>query len=180
MRINIKDWKFISAFSILILIIGLIIFNVIRTNLMYKNVSFYYPDTKLSKIFFEKRKFKYNMDSDRQPFETKLIREYMTGPIAYNLILPLSDDINAENIWLIPDRSLVLNMNSNFEKMIKIKNEDAKWFIQGLIDTIKADTKIKRIYFLSGNKIITGIAGLWDLAYPIVIISENKNLKKSK
>jgi hypothetical protein len=135
--------------------------------------SFYYPDEKFSRLFVEKRTIDLS-----QTFEEALVKEYMLGPIRYDLKLPTAANIRVYSVWLIPsepEKTIAINFNEDFRKFVLSTNtEDITWFIRGLSETIKANTKAKKLYLLSENRMIYGRVEKLNLAYPIRLYEGKK------
>ena len=145
----------------------------------YKSAKFYYPDSGNNRLSLEKRKIKIDL-KNHESFELNLVRDYMLGPMNYNLKFPIKSDIDIINLWLISEKSIVIDFNKEFINYLKVNHDECRLFLEGLFDTLRANTKLKKVYIMSDNKNINTIIGNWNLAYPVVLINDNKKTEKKK
>ncbi len=137
---------------------------------------FYYPDNDLRILKSEQRRL-YNPLSSGVSKEEKIIREYFLGPIRYDLKLPVKEKVKIENIWLIDyegKEALVINFNADFLDFVQSDREDAMWVMEGLIETIKADTSVEKLNIYADDKPVRTRLGNLNLANTILLIKKIK------
>lgn len=179
MRFDIRRRNIILYILGFLFIVFIVVFYYIFVHNSYKTVKFYYPDPRNNKLIQENRQIKVNL-KNKESFEITLVREYMLGPMNYNLIFTLKDDIEIVNTWLISDKSIVINFNKEFSQSLKSNHDDSRLFFQGLVETLKSNTKLKKLYIMADNRNIKSSLGNWNLAYPIILLNDNKKAEKNK
>lgn len=138
-----------------------------------KNYRFFYPDNQYQKLSSEMRQIRIK-DKTGSSLEMKLLKEYVLGPVHYSLKLVIRDDIIVKNVWTVPDGSLYVNFNEGFEKYLRNNNEDCKWFLAGMVQTLKENTPYKRVFILINDNRINDSAGEYQLSRPIIIRTDAK------
>lgn len=160
--------KFIISIIILLActILFLIIYFLNQTK--EKETVFYYP--KLSSIGIGKENRKIAINKNRkEKFEKILFEEYLLGPINPNLRFNFPLDTKIKSFYLVyPKKSvdLIVDFDEEFSK--NVSNID-EWTLKAMFETLKANTKIKRILFLSNGKRIRKKIGSYNLGELIEI-----------
>ncbi len=161
----------------LIIIAGILIFAIIAILLTIiisfsrPAYTFYYPDKDLKSLKSEKRNIEHS-DKKNITDEERIVREYLLGPIQYDLKLPLDDKVLLKDFWFIDNPkkvAVILSFNNVFEQFVMTKNDSAWWLINGLVETIKANTKIEKLYILVDGKPFRKKVGSWNLGYAVLI-----------
>jgi hypothetical protein len=181
-RFSRKDRILIIAGVIVLLITAFFIY--LKVNAHQRVYTFYYPDSQYQKMHYEKRLVTVKSTTG-ETFEANLVREYVLGPIHNELKMSLMDSVSVKNVWVIPkpdNPGLVINFNDKFEDYLSTNSQLSNdvltlWFIQGLVDTLRANTKIKNLYLMSNNRMIYRFIGKLNLSRPIPLIY-NKNKEK--
>lgn len=154
-----------AAFFFVVLVIPVTI-HLIR-NKDNQSVRFYYPDTRYRGLKAEKRTITIRPGQGSR--EEILIREYLLGPINYNYIYPVQEDL-VQDIKKVQGKTtdmMIINFKPGFSAYA-LQNYDAvNWLLQGIIQTLKDNTRVKALYIRENNDRIRLQVGDWQLYYPV-------------
>ena len=148
----------------------LIVIFAIITNLNVGPYVFYYPSVKDGAFLEEHRKL--SVLFDQTQFTIELTKEYILGPLNYDLKLYISEGVYAKNVFCITlegKEAVVIDFSKEFLVYIRVKNDDAALFLDGLQRTLKKNTSMKQIYITVEGQPVEARVGKWDLAYPIPV-----------
>ncbi len=154
--------KFIVIF--IIFIIAVITLYLIYTLNIKKERSFtfYYPKAAKLGIGSEERKV-YLSKGRGEKLEKLIFMEYMLGPLSPELRFDFPVEVKIKNLYLVYPRKyidLIVNFDEEFAK--NVSNID-EWTIKAMLQTLKANTKIKRVLFLSDGKRVRKKIGVYNL-----------------
>ncbi|MGA2142823.1 MAG: GerMN domain-containing protein [Brevinematales bacterium] len=169
----------IKNLSFIVILCGaltILVFAIILLTRSAGSYRFYYPDKDYKSLKTEQRRLD-NAQSLKTPKEEKLIREYFLGPVRYDLEFPLSDKVKINNIWIINldgKMSAVINFNPDFLDFVQSDRENAKWVLDGLLETLKAGTSIEKLSIYADDKPLRTKLGNWNLSSPIQLRNKIK------
>lgn len=167
MKTNFKKstWIMIGAAAAMVLIALIVVINV---NSGLKYMDFFYPDSQYQKLNRESRAIRVK-DKNGTPLETKIIKEYILGPVHYNQKLTIRDDITVLNVWGVKNRTLYVNFNGGFGKYLQDNAKDATWMIRGLGETLRVNTPYENMVILVNDNQIHDTIGEYKLSNPVRI-----------
>lgn len=166
-------WMVLSG--LLLAAVGAGVFLIVRH---FRAVVFYYPDRELKQLGQERRAF--SVDPEKDYFEVKLVREYLLGPLDYRLTLPLDDSADILDVWVVdPEENgaVVLNFSKGLILALKRNNAGCEWVFEGLRQTLRANTRIKKIFVQvegSTASLSSMSVGKWKIAHPIPVVLKEK------
>ena len=137
----------------------------------YRNVAFYYPNFEIKKMSHENRSI-FLKNQKNEFFESDMIEDYLLGPRSYDLRLPLPEDVDLKTAWVARGGStvtLVLDFNSEFSRFAGTDNDNCRWVIQGIIDTLQKNTRVQKLQILVGEQQLSLTVGTWNLMHPIPV-----------
>jgi hypothetical protein len=182
-RLSRRDQVLIIAGAFILAMAAVFIY--LKVNAHQRVYTFYYPDAQFQKMHYEKRLVTVKSAAG-DTFEANLAREYLLGPIHNELKMNLMDGVSIINVWVIPKPDkpgLVINFNNKFEEYLSTNSQTSNdvatlWFIQGLVDTLRANTRIKNLYLMSNNRMIYRFIGKLNLSKPIPLIYDKNRENK--
>ena len=133
-----------------------------------KSYKFFYPDNHYRKLKSETRSIRIK-DKSGSSLEMKLLKEYVLGPAHYSLKLVIPDDIIVKNVWSVGGDTIYINFNEGFERYLRNNNRDCGWFLAGMVETLKENTRYKRAFILINDNSINESAGEYRLSLPLMI-----------
>ncbi|MEM4326051.1 MAG: GerMN domain-containing protein [Candidatus Pacearchaeota archaeon] len=147
-----------------ILVLSLIVFFIIfqlNTN-KERSFTFYYP--KQSSVGIGKEQRTVILDKNKKAkIEKAIFEEYLLGPISPNLRFDFPSETKIKNFYLVyPRKSVDLIVDFDDELAKNITNID-EWTLRAMFETLKANTKIKRVLFLSDGRRIRKKIGNYNL-----------------
>ncbi|MGC8765748.1 MAG: GerMN domain-containing protein [Brevinematia bacterium] len=123
---------------------------------------FYYVRQNLTGIDKELREVK--IDRKTEKVEKAILEEYLLGPLSYKLTLNLPPEVRLQNFYIVrPPKSVdaVIDFNPEFLNAVEKMDELT---IKAMLETLKANTRIKRVLFLSDGKKIRANIGKYNLS----------------
>jgi hypothetical protein len=138
---------------------------------------FFYPKLGNNELGRETRFIK----NEKKNFEKKLIEEFLLGPVENKLYLNIPEELKVIEVFTVIGKKsvdLVVNFNSKFSEMVEEKSAEPEVFLKSFIETIKANTRVKKILFLSEGYRINKKVGEYYLGNFIDIRTKSSNLRK--
>ncbi len=155
---------------LIILIFSLFVFFIVFYFNFNKERTFTFYYVKQSSFDIDKEKRGVIVDKNRrEKIERAIFEEYLLGPISPHLKFDFPTEIKIKNFYLVYPRNsidLILDFDAEFAK--NISNID-EWTLRAMFETLKANTKIKRILFLSDGKRVRKKIGPYNLGELIEI-----------
>lgn len=136
-----------------------------------KKAKFYYPDISYTRLMSEARYIDYDLSMEM--YEVELVKEYLLGPLDYYLRLNIGGDILAKNVWLVESSKdkgkqiIVINFDKSLSVVTKEYNWNFEWMIDGLLRTLKENTRVRSVFILEEGRRKKINVGKWNLLYPI-------------
>ncbi|MCX7821778.1 MAG: GerMN domain-containing protein [Brevinematales bacterium] len=155
---------------LLIILLSLIVFFIIYTLNFNKERTFTFYYAKQSSIGMGKEQRAVIIEKNkREKIEKLILEEYLLGPISPNLRFDFPAETKIKNFYLVyPKRSVDLIVDFDAELAKNISNVD-EWTLRAMFETLKANTKVKRILFLSDGRRIRKKIGNYNLGEMIEI-----------
>ncbi len=153
--------RFVFCIIILSVILAVIFFLKTSLNNPIKYFTFYYAKHNSTGIEGELREVEKNK---KEKIEKLLVQEYLLGPMNYNLRFDISQNLKIQDLFLVySSKSIdaVINFNSTFLDEVEKIDE---WTLKAFLETIKVNTKIKRVLLLSDGKRIREKVGKYNLS----------------
>lgn len=166
-----KNGKTIGIIT-LALVAGVITFFTITFLMENRTVGFYYPDYEFKKLTKETRIMR--IGKTLRPLEVRISEEYMLGPMNYELRMTIPDNLVLNNVWFAQTNKtsmIVISFNDTIIPFVENDPENSAWFIGGLIETLKSNSRVKQLLILSENRPIRKKVRHWNLEYPIILKS---------
>ncbi|MGC8770668.1 MAG: GerMN domain-containing protein [Brevinematia bacterium] len=153
-----------------ILAVGLIVFFIIFQLNINREKSFTFYYAKQSSIGMGKEQRTVILEKNKKvKIEKAIFEEYLLGPVNPNLRFDFPSETKIKNFYLVyPRKSVDLIVDFDEELAKNITNID-EWTLRAMFETLKANTKIKRILFLSDGKRIRKKIGNYNLGELIEI-----------
>jgi len=127
-----------------------------------KSFVFYYPKFAIVGFDSEKREIKINKNKAKN-LEEILIREYLLGPISYKMRPGFPVEVDVKSIFIIysvKSVDAIIDFNSEFLSYIDKIDE---WTIRSFLETLKVNTRIKKVLFLCEGKRMKEKIGNYNL-----------------
>ena len=153
---------------LILLLFFLFIFIILNLRGKSKFYKFYYPQGIRYGLVGEYR-FIENINGNK---EKLVIEHYLLGPINYLLKQNINKNISLNNIWIVKNKKekiLIINLKWDIDSDIKNNYIETKFFIDGLIRTIKENLKINKIFILINGELGNYKIDFYNLLYPIVV-----------
>jgi spore germination protein GerM len=166
-----KGWIILASIAGILLLAGIAYITV--DLLTWHRVHFYYADIRFREAVGETRKVRRGVTTS-ESYPVRMVKEFFLGPLNYQLRLVFPESVQILRVYSITNRGgdgVAVNFNHAFLDFAATDNEGCRWTLECLVRTLRANTKVRRVFILVEGQPAEVQVGNWNLAHPIPVIA---------